>query len=120
MSAIDRLLAAANGRNWIETKAFIERLTGVSHDALHVVLGVGLELLLAAVFRSSVARFWPWAVVLLLELGNEWNDLRLERWPDMGEQLGEGAKDLVLTMLLPTVLLLIARFRPQLLRRGQG
>lgn len=119
MSVFSELLAGVSGRDWIEAKAFVERFTGISHDALHVILGVALQLLLAALFRSSIARFWPWAVVLLLELGNEWNDLRVERWPSLGEQLGEGAKDLALTMLLPTILLLAARFAPQLFARGR-
>ncbi|MGE8140445.1 hypothetical protein ACQKOE_00560 [Novosphingobium sp. NPDC080210] len=111
------LLAPVAARDWIEAKAFLERFTGVSHDALHVIVGVAVQLVLAALFRTSIARFWPWAVVLLAELANEWNDLRIERWPNLGEQLGEGAKDLALTMLLPTVLLLAVRFCPRLFRR---
>lgn len=117
MSLLSDLLSAASGREVIEAKAFVERFTGISHGAMHVILGALVPLLLAALFRSSVARFWPWAVVLLLELGNEWNDLRVERWPSLGEQVGEGAKDLALTMLLPTILLLAARFSPQLFKR---
>ena len=116
MPTILSLLAPVTARDWIEAKAFLERFTGISHDALHVIAGVAVQLLLAALFRSSLARFWPWGVVLLAELANEWNDLRIERWPSLGEQLGEGAKDLALTMLLPTLLLLAVRFRSRLFR----
>lgn len=117
MSAILSALAPVTASEWIEAKAFLERFTGVSHDALHVIAGVAVQLILAALFRSSIARFWPWAVVLLAELANEWNDLRIERWPSLGEQLGEGAKDIALTMLLPTLLLIAARWWPGLLTR---
>lgn len=117
MSNALELFSAATTGDWGAAKIFIGRFFGVSHDALHVIAGVLLQLLLAALFRSSVARFWPWGVVLLAELANEWIDLRITRWPSLSEQLGEGAKDLALTMLLPTVLLLAARFWPQTFRR---
>jgi diacylglycerol kinase len=71
----------------------------------------------AAAFRTRIALIGPWLVVLLLELVNEWNDLQVERWPSLGQQLGEGAKDLALTMLLPTLLLMLARWRPGLFAR---
>lgn len=111
------LLSAASTSDWGAAKAFVGRFLGVSHDALHVVLGVTLQLVLAGLFRTSVARLWPWGVVFLAELANEWSDLLSPRWPSLSEQLGEGAKDLALTMFLPTALLLAARFAPQLFQR---
>lgn len=108
-------LLAAAGTGWVEAKAFAERFLGVSNDALHVIVGVVLHLAFAAIWRGSLARFWPWAMVLALQLGNEAADLAAERWPNPGEQLGESAKDIALTMLLPTVLLMLARFWPAVL-----
>ena len=84
-------------------------------DSLHVVVGLLLQLTVAGVFRSTLKSWRPWLAVLALELANEANDLLVERWPDPGRQWGEGAKDVLLTMLLPTVLLLVARRLPQLL-----
>jgi hypothetical protein len=46
---------------------------------------------------------------------NEAGDLWVEQWPEPAMQYGEGLKDIVLTMFLPTVLILVARFRPGIL-----
>lgn len=108
-------LLAAAGTGWIEVKAFAESALGISNDALHVILGVVLHLALAAIWRGSLARIWPWAMVLLLQLGNEVVDLATERWPSPGEQFGESAKDIALTMILPSLLLVLARFWPAVL-----
>lgn len=117
MSIALELLSAATTGDFGPAKIFIGRFFGVSHDALHVIAGFLLHLFLAALFRSSIAKFWPWGVVLLAELANELNDLRFTRLPSLSEQLGEGAKDLALTMLLPTILLLGTRFSPQMFKR---
>ncbi len=104
-----RLSAALD---WYQAKTFVEHVIGFSHDALHVLVGVALQLGIAALLRRSIRSFWPWLIVLALELGNEWADLAIERWPVPAEQYGEGMKDILLTMALPTLLLLVARFRP--------
>ncbi len=98
-----------------ELKLFAAHATGVSMDALHVLAGVALQLLAALALRTSLASWRPWSVVLALELLNEALDLTVERWPHPGMQWGEGIKDVLLTLLLPTLLLLIARRRPVLL-----
>ena len=84
-------------------------------DSLHVLAGVMLQLAAARVMRTSVADFRPWLLVLGLELANEAYDLLVEHWPDPGMQWGEGLKDVLLTMFLPTILLLVARHRSGLL-----
>jgi hypothetical protein len=101
--------------DWYQIKLFIEHMTGVSMDALHVLVGVILFLLAARMLKRSLANLVPWFATLFLELGNETYDLNVERWPDLGSQLGEGFKDILLTMALPTLLLLAARWRPGLL-----
>lgn len=100
---------------WYQVKLFAEHASGISMDALHIMVGFLLFLLAAFVLRRSVASSLPWLAVLLLEIGNEVHDLIVERWPDLGSQLGEGAKDIMLTMALPTLLLLTARLKPELL-----
>jgi hypothetical protein len=110
---------ARAGLDWFNFKVFLERTFAFSHDSLHVVAGVLLQLILAALLRVSLASPWPWLIVLALELANEWNDIAVEAWPDPAMQIGEGAKDLLLTMALPTVLLVIARRWPGLLRKGR-
>ena len=101
--------------DWYQLKLFAQHSTGFSMDALHVIAGVALQLLVAALLRSSVARPLPLLAVLALEIVNEANDFRIEIWPDPGMQFGEAAKDIVLTMLLPTLIFLVARRRPRLL-----
>lgn len=83
-------------------------------DSLHVVAGVVLQLLAAAFLRRPVSHRAPWLCVLALELLNEISDLWVETWPLPAMQWGEGVKDILLTMTLPTLLLLLARHRPGL------
>jgi hypothetical protein len=103
------------GFDWYQLKLFAEHSTGVSMDALHMMIGVVLQLLFAFLFRSSVARPMPLLAVLVLALINEGNDFRVEIWPDPGMQFGEAAKDILLTMFSPTMIFLVARRRPTLL-----
>jgi diacylglycerol kinase len=102
--------------DWYQVKLFLERASGFSMDALHVIVGVLLQLAIAALFRTSVARLLPLLAVLALELVNEASDFRVEIWPQPGMQLGESAKDIILTMVLPTLIFLVARYRPKVLR----
>ena len=113
-------LFTAWGVDWVEFKLFVSHASNISNDAMHVFIGVFVQLVLAGVFRSSLARIWPWAAVLGIELVNEWSDLHAEKWSSPGMQWGEGAKDLVLTMALPTILLVLARWKPGLLGGSKG
>jgi hypothetical protein len=101
--------------DWYQIKLLIEHATGVSMDALHILAGVLAQLMFAALFRSSLHSWRPWLFVLALILLNETSDLWVERWPEPAMQYGEGLKDLLLTMLLPTLLTLLARHAPTLL-----
>ncbi|PLK26524.1 hypothetical protein [Novosphingobium sp. TH158] len=101
-------------------KMFVERSVAFHNDALHVIVGLLIALVAAALLRSSLARWRPWLVVLALELLNEANDYLVETWPnEVAQQFGEIAKDIVLTMALPTLMLVIARRWPNLLA-GDG
>lgn len=101
--------------DWYQLKLFAQHSSGISMDALHVIAGVALQMLIALMFRSSAARPLPLVAVLLFALANEANDFRIEFWPDLGMQLGEAAKDVILTMVLPMLIFLVARRRPKLL-----
>lgn len=100
---------------WYHAKTFVEHMIGFSHDALHVLVGVCIQLLMAALLRVSLRHLGPWLVVIVLQLANEASDLWMEVWPDHAMQWGESAKDVLLTMALPTLLLIVARIRPKLL-----
>ena len=110
--ALDRL-----GAGWFNVKTAIEHSIAFHDDALHVIVGVLLQFAVAAVLRRPISGPLPWLAVLVLELINEASDLRWELWPkaERSMQIGEGVKDVLLTMLIPSLLLLIARKFPRLL-----
>lgn len=101
---------------WFDLKTGFEASLPFHNDALHVIVGVAIQLLAALVLRQGVSRPTPWLVVAILTLLNEWSDLRAEHWPDLSDQWLESGKDVALTLVLPTLLLMVARLRPQLLR----
>jgi len=102
---------------WYKIKMFIEHASIITSDALHVVIGVGLWVLAAVVLRRRLTDWLPWLVVLAAVLFNETVDLWVEQWPDAAMQYGESAKDILLTMLLPSLLMAAAREQPQLFAR---
>jgi hypothetical protein len=105
---------------WHEWKLFFERTVAFSNDSVHVIGGVLIQLAAALLLRKPLSSWWPWLVVLLLALINEFIDLWVEQWPEPAMQYGEGFKDLLLTMMLPTVLLLSLRVFPSLFRPEKG
>jgi hypothetical protein len=98
--------------DWYQVKLFLEHASSVSMDALHILVGFVLFLVAARLLKTGITSPLPWLALLMLELVNEAYDLRVELWPNLVTQLGEGAKDLLLTMALPSLLLITARFRP--------
>ena len=101
---------------WYEAKMFIEHASVVNSDGLHVLIGVPAWLAVALALRRSLADRLPWLILLALTLLNECVDLWAEQWPDKAMQFGESAKDVLLTMTLPTLLLFAVRLRPNLFR----
>lgn len=101
---------------WHEAKLFVEHSIGFSLDALHVLAGVIVLIAVALLLRKPISNGWPWSIVLAATLANELVDLWVEQWPSPGMQYGESAKDLLLTMFVPTLLLLTARKLPGLYR----
>ena len=100
---------------WFEAKMFLEHSVSVSPDALHVIAGAIVFLVCARLFRSSISSWRVWGALLCLNFFNEFVDLWAERWPDPARQYGQGMKDLLLTMTVPTILVLVSRFFPTLL-----
>lgn len=100
--------------DWFHIKLLLTQFSGLSRDALHVLLGVGAQIAVAALPRMSLARIWPWLAVFGGALANEYYDLAHEAWPDPAQQRMESVKDVIVTMAIPTVLLLAARYAPRL------
>jgi hypothetical protein len=101
---------------WRDVKLFIEHSVAFSQDAIHVVAGVVILIVAALVLRKPVSSIWPWLVVLLLASLNEFADLWISQWPQRAMQYGEGARDLLLTMAVPTLIMFSVRWAPQLFR----
>lgn len=104
--------------NWAHVKEFVEFATGFSPDSLHVILGVCLQFSLAAAFKVPVSRWSPWWVVLAIVTANELSDVIGDYWKLPARQFGESAKDILLTMLVPTLILLTAKYVPSLFQRS--
>lgn len=109
--------AASDGSgilNWHEIKDFIALWTGLERDALHIYAALLVQVGTAFLLRRSLGHWAPWAAILLLALLNEavdmFEDGLVERW-----EIGAGLHDLWNTMLLPSLLLLLARFAPSIL-----
>jgi hypothetical protein len=103
--------------SWHQGKLFIEHAVSFSHDSLHIIVGVIIWIGFALVFRRPLTAWWPWLWLFAVILWNETVDLWMEQWPDPGQQYGEGARDLLLTMVVPTIIMIAARLRPELFRR---
>jgi hypothetical protein len=102
--------------SWHQAKLFIEYTVTLDHDALHVIVGVLLWLVLGLLTRRPLASWVPWRLLFAVILWNEIVDLWTEQWPHPSQQYGEGAKDVLITMLLPTILLFAMRLRHDLFR----
>ena len=102
--------------SWYDTKHLIERSIAFSSDALHVLTGAVVLLAAALVLRRPISSWRPWLVVLALISLNELIDLKFDHWPGRAAQYGESVKDMILTLALPTLLLLAARLAPRLFR----
>ena len=103
--------------DWHHVKEWLERASGLDMDALHVHASLLLLLAAAIVLRRPLRSPWPWLVVLGAEFANEVYDYTYEVWPGAERQLqlAEGVRDMWNTMVIPTVLLLVARYAPALI-----
>ena len=99
--------------SWPELKTMLETSIGLSQDALHMYAAVLIQLVAAALTRKSLAHPLPWLVVLMLELVNEWADIRSDNLFEEWERW-TALHDVVNTMALPTLLLVLARTAPRL------
>lgn len=106
--------------SWHQGKLFIEHSLSFSHDSIHILAGVLIWLAAGLLVKRPLSSWRPWLCVLVLILWNETVDLTLEVWPDAGWQYGESLKDLLLTMSVPTLLMVATRLRPDLFRGGVG
>ena len=102
---------------WLWFKQQVSDLT-VSKDALHVYGAFVVQVVAALLTRRTLASPIPWLAVLAAIIVNEALDLTFEKEPFIHQwQIDGVVHDLINTMILPTLLLLLARFAPQLFTR---
>jgi hypothetical protein len=105
--------------DWHHIKEMLEQGSGLDMDALHVHAGVLGQLAAALLLRRRLSSPLPWLLVLAAILANEVYDFQYDPWPERGRQIGESVKDIWNTMLLPSIILLAARYRPTLFARAE-
>lgn len=100
--------------DWMTFKDMIASLF-VDRDALHVYIGVTIQMLAAYAFNRSIGSWLPWLCVLAVNTVNEAVDLtRNGEFAITDYRLMWGLHDYINTMILPTVLLLLVRYAPRL------
>jgi hypothetical protein len=100
--------------DWEQVKNAISIWTGLERDALHIYAAILVQVLAAAALRRSLASPLPWLVVLVAALSNEVLDTYRDGLVEAWEQAAS-LHDLWNTMLVPTILALLARFAPRLM-----
>jgi hypothetical protein len=106
---------------WHAGKIAIEDSLSVSHASLHVFIGFLLWLGIAFVSRRPISSWLPWGATFAIILWSEIADVWTEQWPARLFFYDKMARDIALTMAIPTVLMVLARVRPQLFaKKGRG
>lgn len=102
--------------DWHHIKDAIEQFTGLDMDSLHVHAGVMGQMAAALLLRKPLRSPIPWLLILAAAIANEVYDYTYETaaWTDRDDQLNIGFRDIWNTMLLPTLILIAARFHPRL------
>jgi hypothetical protein len=116
-SFLTKIIGAVSwlGSGFSDYKTLFERSISIHDDAVHVMIGIVLQLLAAVLLRKSITDLRALLFVLGAEIINETNDILQDLWPSAAMQLGESMKDLLLTMALPAVLFVVARRWPWIL-----
>lgn len=101
--------------DWVQFKDYLSEVSGLSQDALHIYAALLVQTAAAALLRRSLAHPLPLLCLVLVLAVNEAIDLAepgkpIEQWQVLG-----GLRDLWNTLLLPTALMLLARFAPALM-----
>ena len=100
--------------DWMGLKGLGSEL-GLAKDALHIYGAVAIQILSALLLRRSLAHWLPWFAVLLVALLIEGGDMWFGEEAHVQQWQIDGAKhDMLNTMVLPTVLLVLARYAPSL------
>ncbi|MGB7374462.1 hypothetical protein [Pontixanthobacter sp.] len=95
---------------WQDTKTALATLADLSRDALHIYAALIIFLGACWIFRWRARSVKPWALVLLCQCINEYVDMQNMLADDGVIWIWGTIKDTVNTMILPTLILLAARY----------
>lgn len=104
------------GAWWRPMKNGFEESIPIAPEAIHVLVGVCIQLFAAWWMKRSIAEWRPWFVVLFLIVVNESADLFSRQWPWTHRHVMASVTDLLLTLSVPTLLLVAVRIRPDMFR----
>lgn len=97
--------------DWLyDLKLLAVDVTGLEKDALHIYVGVIVLIAAAWLFRWGLASFKGLLLVLAVALVNEFFDVRHNLEIEKQPFLLSSVHDIVNTMLLPTALVILARW----------
>lgn len=102
--------------SFYQLKIWAVDLTQLDRDSLHVHVSIAAYLIACVIFRQKTSSVWPWLAVLLLALLGEYLDGQrligsgVVNYPSQGSVWEYHGKDMINTMIAPTMLLFAARF----------
>jgi hypothetical protein len=97
-------------RWWSDSKNALEAASPVGNHLLHLAVGLAIFVAVARAVRRRPL-LTAWLATAAAALVNEAIDLAVEIWPNLADQLAEGAADLAWTLALPTLLTLAGLLR---------
>ena len=94
-----------------QVKTAVEAATGLSREALQIYAAIFVQLLAALLMRRSLAHPVPWVCALLAIAADEWLETGAGNRP---------VADTAAAMIIPTLLLLLTRFAPFIVRPARA
>ena len=98
------------GVTWHTWKMQLEALTDISRDAMHVHASVAIFLAACLLLKLRPSDWRAWLIVLAMQCANEALDMLAMIEDDGVIYWWPCIKDTINTMILPTVLVLVARY----------
>lgn len=90
-------------------KLYVVEVTGLARDTLHLHFGLALMLIVALLFRRSLASPWPWLSVVLFAALGEYLDRRDSLALGAPWSVAESVKDFLNTLFWPTMLVVLTK-----------
>ena len=104
---LDSLLALLE---WQTAKEAIRIHANLSQDALHIYAALLIFIAACLVFRWKPREWKPWLLVFAVQCANEFFDMRNSIADDGVIYIWGNLKDMLNTMIAPTLLMLTARY----------